>query len=288
MKTILISLVLSFSFTSIIAQANLKDPDEFLRKGAKVPKVLLVGSFHFNYPGLDAHKISEEKKINIYSEKRQKELQELLNYISKFKPTKIMVETGENTGYLLKNYERYKNGEEKLRPNESSQIGMRLADRFALDTIYGVDAGHLMLDLYKKRTSEKPQNYIDSISDRHHFGGDDKFMRRYNEFYSYKDKVEYKNTLLKTFKYMNSDKVLDRGFGDYISGGQFISEEMEGPDALSMFWMNRNLRIFRKIQKINHNQNDRILVIFGAGHVSILKWLFKCTPEFELVKFNDL
>ena len=287
MKTILISLLLSFSFTSISSQSGLKDPDEFLRKGEKVPKVLLVGSFHFNYPGLDAHKAADDQKINIYSEKRQKELQELLNYISKFKPTKIVVES-RNTSKILKNWKEYKNSEAELSASESSQIGMRLVDQFGLDTIYGADAGHLMLDLYEKRTSEKPQNYIDSISDRHHFGGDDKFMRRYNDLYSYKDEVEYKNTLLETFKYMNSDKVLDRGFGDYISGGQFISEEMEGPDALSMFWMNRNLRIFRKIQKIEYNQNDRILVIFGAGHVSILKWLFECTPEFELVKFNEL
>ncbi|WBL22203.1 DUF5694 domain-containing protein [Zunongwangia sp. HRR-M8] len=64
MKTILISLLLSVSFSSIFSQSRLKDPDEFLRKGEKIPKVLLVGSFHFNYPGLDAHQISEEKKIN--------------------------------------------------------------------------------------------------------------------------------------------------------------------------------------------------------------------------------
>ena len=288
MKSILISILISFISSQLFAQSDFKDPDEFLRKGEQVPKVLLVGSFHFNYPGLDAHKAAEDQKVNIYSEKRQKELQELLDYISKFKPTKIMVETGENTGYLFKNYERYKTGEEKLRPNESSQIGMRLVERFNLDTIYGVDAGSLMLDIYNERTSEKPQNYIDSISDRHHFGGDDKFMQRYNDFYAYKDAVEYENTLLESFKFLNSDKVLDRGFGDYISGGQFFSEEMEGPDALSIFWLNRNLRIFRKIQRIKHTPDDRILVIFGAAHVAILNWLYQCTPEFDLVKFNEL
>lgn len=237
--------------------------------------------------GLDVHKAAEDQKVNIYSEKRQKELQELLDYISKFKPTKIMIETY-NSSKFIKNWKEYKSGKAKLYASESSQIGMRLVERFNLDTIYGVDAGSLMLDIYNERTSETPQNYIDSISDRHHFGGDDKFMQRYNEFYAYKDAVEYENTLLESFKYLNSDKVLDRGFGDYISGGQFFSEEMEGPDALSIFWLNRNLRIFRKIQRIEHTPDDRILVIFGTSHISILKWLYECTPEFDLVKFNEL
>ena len=98
-----------------------------------------------------------------------------------------------------------------------------------------------------------------------------------------------KATLLENFMYINSDKVLDRGFGAYISGGQFNSEKrLEGADALSMFWFNRNLRIFRNIQTIEHSSNDRILVLFGSGHVSILKYLFEASPQFELVKFGDL
>ena len=63
---------------------------------------------------------------------------------------------------------------------------------------------------------------------------------------------------------------------------------MEGPDALSIFWLNRNLRIFRKIQRIEHTPDDRILVIFGAAHIAILNWLSESTPEFDLVKFNEL
>ena len=288
MKSILISILISFISSQLFAQSDFKDPDEFLRKGEQVPKVLLVGSFHFNYPGRDAHKAAEDQKVNIYSEKRQKELQELLDYISKFKPTKIMVETGENTGYLFKNYERYKTGKEKLRPNESSQIGMRLVDRFGLDTIYGVDSGDLLYKTTRTKEYSNTNSYLDSIANRHYFGGDDEMMKRYKNFYAYKDTLAFQNSLLETFKYMNSDKVLDRAFGAYISGGQFTSEEMEGPDALSMLWMNRNLRIFRKIQRIEHTPDDRILVIFGAAHVAILNWLYESTPEFELVKFNEL
>ncbi|MFC6861357.1 DUF5694 domain-containing protein [Zunongwangia atlantica] len=287
MKSILISILISFISSQLFAQSDFKDPDEFLRKGEQVPKVLLVGSFHFNYPGLDAHKAAEDNKINIYSEKRQKELQELLDYISKFKPTKIMIEAY-NSSKFIKNWKAYKSGKAELYASERSQIGMRLVIRFGLDTIYGVDSGDL---LYKTTRTEEYSNtnsYLDSIANRHYFGGDDEMMKRYKNFYAYKDTLAFQNSLLETFKYMNSDKVLDRAFGAYISGGQFTSEEMEGPDALSMLWMNRNLRIFRKIQRIEHTPDDRILVIFGAAHIAILNWLYESTPEFDLVKFNEL
>lgn len=288
MKNALTVILFLLGLAQLFAQNTFKDPDTFLHKGEKVPQVLLVGSFHFNYPGLDAHKASEDKKINIYSEKRQVELQELLDYVSKFNPTKIVVESGENTSYLRRNYIRYKEGVEELRASETSQIGMRLVDRLNLDTIYGVDTASLLYELYSKKDSLTPKTYIDSITERHYFGGDDEMSRRYSNFYKYKDIITVQNTLLETFKYMNSDKVLDRGFGAYLTGGQFVSEKMEGPDALSMFWLNRNLRIFRKIQQLEYSKEDRILVLFGAGHIPILKWLFECTPEFELIKFNQL
>lgn len=289
MLKISILIFFTFTFTQTYSQIRgFSDPDSILVGNKKLPKVLLVGSWHFNYPGLDAHKVKEEDKINIYSSKRQKELQELLDYISKFKPTKIAVEAPLNTGWLLKNYHRFQNGTRDLYPNERSQIGMRLVDRFDLDTIYGVDAYPLILELNDEKDPLSSKTYIDEILARHYFGGNDEMQMKYSEFYDYKKDMTLEKTLLENFKYINSDKVLDRGFGAYISGGQFNSENYEGADALSMFWMNRNLRIFRNIQNIDYDENDRILVIFGVGHISILKWLYETSPQYELIKFNEL
>ena len=263
------------------------DPDKILQKNKKIPKVLLVGSWHFNYPGLDANVTKEKDRINIYSTQRQKELEELLNYIAAFKPTKIMLESGPITGYLTYNYKEWKAGKAKLYASERSQIGIRLMEKLKLDTVYGVDDGALLMDfLYD--TALKSAPYIDSITRRHYFGGNDSIQNRFKQFYDYQDKYELNNTLLQSFKYLNSDKVLNRYFGAYISGGQFTSMEDEGPDALSMFWINRNLRIFRNIQRIETTGEDRILVLFGAGHVAILKWLFECSPEYQLVKFENV
>lgn len=285
------TIVIAFTCISILIFNNQGysqiDPDIILQENKKIPKVLLVGSWHFNYPGLDANVTKEEDRINIYSVQRQKELEELLDYIAAFKPTKIMLESGAITGYLTYNLKEWKAGKARLYASERSQVGIRLMDKLKLDTVYGVDDGALLMDfLYDSTFKSTP--YIDSITRRHYFGGTDSMQMRFKQFYDYQDKYEVNNTLLESFKYLNSDKVLNRYFGAYIAGGQFTSPEDEGPDALSMFWLNRNLRIFRNIQRIETSGDDRILVLFGAGHIAILKWLFECSPAYEVVKFGDV
>lgn len=288
MRNIII-IVFTFILSQFLfAQNGFSDPDSILVGNKKLPKVLLVGSWHFNYPSLDKHVVEEKDRINIYSEKRQEELKELIDYIAKFKPTKIVVESGRNTGYLISNFKRYKNGEEELYANERSQIGMRLVERFKLDTIYGVDAYPLLLALNDQRDSLAPKTYIDHILERHYFGGEDEMSKKYTELFNYKTRMQVENPLLETFKYMNSDKVIDRYFGAYISGGQFDSEHFEGADALSMFWVNRNLRIYKNFRSVGFDENDRVVVIFGLAHIPFFKWFIETSPEFELVKFNDL
>lgn len=264
------------------------DPDSILIGNKKLPEILLIGSWHFDYPGLDAHSTNEKDRINIFSEKRQAELKELLEYISIFKPTKIAVEGGRNSGYLIRRFERWKSGVRPLGASEIDQIAVRLMDRFQLDTLYGVDAYPLLLELHNNRDTTLAMTYTDDILGRHYFGGDDMIQKQYSNYYRFQDSIKVNNTLLDNFLFMNSDKVLDRGFGAYISGGQFESDNYEGPDALSMFWFNRNLRIFKNIKDIDHDENDRILVLFGAGHISILRYLFECSPEFKLIDFDKI
>ena len=285
------ALLALFSFQVKGQNIDIKDPDVILIKGDELPKVLLVGTWHFNYPGLDAHSTEENLRVNIFSKRRQEELKELLNYLSAFKPTKIAVEGGRNSGYLIRRYERWKKGTRPLGASEIDQIAVRLMDRFELDTLYGVDAYPLLLELRDERsknTLRKESDYIDGLLNRNHYGGTDLISERYDEFYRYKDSMEVEKTLLQTFQYMNSDKVLDRGFGAYLNGYFKSGEEFEGADAISMNWINRNLRIFRNIQNIDFNSDDRILVLFGSAHIQILKFFFETSPEFELIKFNTL
>jgi len=284
-NTLFLSLFMSlFSF----AQVEPKDPDEILIKGDKLPQVLLVGTFHFAYYGLDAHVTSEENKVNILSPQKQKEVEALVAYIAKFKPTKLVVEGGRNSGYLVNQYRDYKAGEAKLRAREIDQICFRLMDQFGIDTLYGADAPGLNYTMSNSKDSTCLKPFVDELFEDWDFSSDDELSKRYEEFYDYDDRLANEIDLLSYFKYMNDEKNVRRMHGAYLVSDDFKLDEHRGADALAVYWYTRNLRIFRNIQNIETSPDDRILVLFGAGHMSILKQLFESTPEYELIPFGSL
>ena len=67
----------------------------------------------------------------------------------------------------------------------------------------------------------------------------------------------------------------------------FKYEEKEGDftgvDFETGRWFSRNLRIFRNIQRIPADSNDRILLIIGREHLNLLNWYFDVSDEFKLV-----
>jgi hypothetical protein len=262
---------------------GLADPDSILVQGRKLPEVLLVGTFHFSYPDLDAHKTQKRQRVDILSEQKQKEVAELVEYISRFRPNKIVVEAAENTGFITNSFRNYLAGKEKMRRSEIAQIGFRLMERFGIDTVYGCDAIPLATGLYESEGSSVFQKVLDSI----YKDWDFTTQANYKQLYDYEDSMMNKVPLIQYFLWRNSEKVSKRGFGAYLTE-DFKLGETRGADALSMHWYNRNLRIFRNIQRITTSAEDRILVLFGAGHVDILRTLFESTPEYKLIPFTNL
>ncbi len=269
----------------VLAQ-QVPDPDEILITGER-PQVLLVGTFHFEYYDLDAHKTAKDKRVNVKEPQRQQEMEELVDYIARFKPTAIAVEAGPNTGWLMKRYRAYLRSDSLPRADEREQIGFRLMKRSALDTLYGVDAPTLLSDLWDHRDSTVLHPILDSIYADWDFTSKDAISRRYKAYYRSFDDYHVDHTLLESFRYHNADKTLDRDFGAYLNG-DFKLGKYRGADGLAMHWYARNLRILRNIQELELKPEDRLVVIYGAGHMGILKHLFECTPEFELVKFGEL
>lgn len=93
--------------------------------------------------------------------------------------------------------------------------------------------------------------------------------------------------MLKYFKYLNAPNNLRRDFGAYLVGDYKLGET-KGADILAMDWYDINLRIFRNLQNIDAKPNDRILVLFGSGHIAILVQLLASSPEYQYIQFNDL
>ncbi len=286
-KVIFAAILMMCSFIYMNAQTtNFKDPDEFLVKGDKLPEVLLVGTFHFSYPNLDAHVTDADKQVNVKDAQRQKEIKELTDYIAKFKPTKIVVESWPNSN-TNDRYRQFLKGEYELRKGEGDQLAFRLAKQFGLDSLYLCDAPTLVRSLSSGPDSTCINPYLEKVYEDWDFRSDDKISNRYNDWYEYQDEMLTESTLLEAFQYMNDIDCIRRGHGAYLNG-DFSLGDTRGADALAMHWYSRNLRIYRNIQKITTSPDDRIMVLYGAGHLGILQQQFESSPQYKLIPFNSL
>lgn len=278
MKTLVYTFFLCLS-TVITAQ---KKPAEYF-PGSKA-KVLVVGSFHFDYPNLDAHKTEKKDQVDVLSPKTAKEVTELVEYIKKFKPTKIAIEAFPdwNANQKLK---EYKEGKHNDKRDERYQLAMRIAKDLGINELYSIDANSVLGDLQEK-FGKTDSLYFKNLSAEYDFQSNDPVSKQYDAFFKSSEPKNFKS-LLDLFKYMNGKEYHQHEYGAYLNG-DFKLRKYDGADMLALYWYNRNLRIFRNIQNIPHNSEDRLLVIVGNGHASVLRQLFTSSPEFNYIEFNSL
>ena len=269
---------------NLAAQAG---PDEVLRPiSADFPeeraRVLVVGTFHFDYPGLDAMKEAEEDKIDVLLEPKKSEVTALVEYIRQFRPNKIAIEAHPGWGANRK-YKEYGSGLHRDQRDERYQLAMRIASEEGLDTLYSVDANDMTDDLLALDSA-----YVQELARDFDFQSDaDPYTDLFRKWFEDDSKAVSKVALLDYFKYMNSPESHRYGFGAYLVG-DFKLGEYRGADLIAASWYDRNLRIFRNIQRITKGPEDRILVIIGNGHAAILRQLFQASPEYEFVEFDSL
>ena len=244
-------------------------------------KILMVGTFHFSYPGLDYAKTEDNDKIDVLKEPKKSEVAELIEYIKRFKPTKIAIEAKPSWN-MNKKYQEYRKGKHRDKRGESYQLGMHIANDFNLDTIYSVDAETLSDDLFKLNSK-----FMSKITKDYDFNSDDPFNVMAQKAFNENNKLPSKINLLEYFKHLNSLDAHKNNFGSYFTG-DFKLDNNRGADFLSVWWYNRNLRIFRNIQQIDQTTEDRILVIIGSGHASVLRHMIEYSPEYEFVEFSNL
>lgn len=278
-SNLVLILILLINNCICLAQEKAKSPSSFFPE--KKATVLVAGCFHFDYPGLDMQKTSEINKIDVLKDPKKQEVTELINYIKKFKPNKIAIEAFPDWDACGK-LRKYKKGEFRDKRDERYQIAMRIATELYLDTLYSIDTDGMIEDVYKADS-----NYVMNLAKDFDFESNDSLLNMTKNYYNYEDQLPGKLSILNYFKHMNSKESHRFGYGAYLVG-DFRLDKHRGADFTTIWWYNRNLRIFRNIQDITNSNDDRILVLFGNGHAAILRQLLECSPEFEFVEFDSL
>ncbi|MCU0322059.1 MAG: DUF5694 domain-containing protein [Chitinophagaceae bacterium] len=246
-------------------------------------EVLTLGTFHFNFPNLDLIKTHDNDKIDVLKPEYQYEIENIVKRIAKFKPTIIVIEREPNEQQKFDSlYNQYLLGKYMLSRNEEEQIGFRIAKMMKLKKIYCVDSWGRDYEAISTVIEGK-----DSLSNK-------KFMNYFNKsidtLQQYFPKPIFKTKGIRAeLIRQNEENKVKTDLGTYLLGiFKYENNENDffGTDFVTGWWFNRNLRIFRNIQKINASPTDRILVIFGAGHMNLLNVFFDASPEYKLLKIN--
>lgn len=253
---------------------------------AQSPKteVMTLGTFHFNFPNLDVKQISKNDQIDVLEPRFQKEIEDIVSKIARFKPTIIVIERQPNKQHKTDSiFNQYLKGNYQLKRNEEEQIGFRLAKHMGLKKLYCVDEWGNFNNKIDSIISGKDS--IEANKFETYFVNNPDSSKRYNSIPIFKTKG-----ILADLRQSNDEVNIKKSLGNYLIGlFKYESQEHDftGVDFETGRWFSRNLKIFRNIQRINASASDRILVIFGAGHLNLLNYFFDCSPEFTRVKTND-
>ncbi len=238
-------------------------------------EVLVLGVYHMNNPGRDVFNTQAD---DVLSPRRQAEIAQVVALLEGFRPTKIAVEAGFNDDRVSERYADYVAGERELTRNEMEQLGFRLARKLGHETLYPVDVDgefpYPRLVKYAQATGRVTE--FDALEEES--GASVRALSAYLA----------SHTVLETLLYMNSDERVAEDVGSYFRLAEFGEPwDWAGADLVSD-WFRRNMRIYSNIVQLVDSPNERILVIYGAGHLGWLQYAFGSNPSFRQRRLAEL
>ena len=241
-------------------------------KISKTP-LLLLGTYHMSNPGADQFNLQSD---DVLSPKRQAEIEEVVDKLAAFRPTKIALEIPFGDTAILRRYQAFLNGNLELRRGEHEQIGFRLAKKLGHSTVFPIDMRMgLDFDTLQSVVAANPAKHGPQMAQMEAIGkGAIALMDQWLKEGTIRDML---------FK-MNSPEFLDLSYQLYL---QVFLPMVEGTNFagadLVADWNKRNLRIFSNLHQIGCSPDDRVLVIFGQGHIPLLERIARDSPYFEVV-----
>lgn len=221
-------------------------------------KVLMLGTFHFDNPGLDAVK---HEVIDVMNQPSQAYLETLAQRLAAFKPTVVLLEYNpENEAKMNARYQAYLAGDYVLERNEIYQVGFRVAKLAGLKSVTSFDERNTPND-------GDLWNYMP----KHAPAAMKEFEQMIAQLSADGQKDHTTMSLQQLLKKHNSPEF------DRYNKDLYLKFNAVGADAKSFngadsnaSWWRRNFRMYANIQ-LHSKPGARILVVGGQGHTAILR-----------------
>lgn len=225
------------------------------------PTLVVLGTYHMGTPG---NNVVNPKVADITAPERQKQIVELVEKLKKFQPTKIVIECDlEDDAKTQEIYSKYLSGNYQLTKNETNQIGFRLAKESGHKKVYCVD--------WSDFWDDPAINYIKYASQDAELDG---FLKKVNQKLKRETDAEYEKILPLSITNqlisVNNPAQIEKShqiYFDLMRIGR--GKEYIGANYVA-WWYRRNLTILDNIIRLTDSPNDRVLVIYGFGHLKLL------------------
>lgn len=248
-------------------------------------EVMILGVFHFAESG-DSYKPSH--KPDILSDTKQAEINALIEAVSRFRPTKILIEQERGRDSVINfRYNQYLKGEFDItdKPNEIYQLCFKLAKLLGHKQIYCSDASaewfgtnDIDWDNFDEDAYLKSKNQYDKTR-RHD----------YPRFYEYCDSLTATLSIGESLFFLNKPETSLKYHQVYLTNYVLCGagDNYYGADSVGK-WYRRNIRIFSNLYDItDFGVDERILMIYGASHVWTLRQFIEDSPDFDYVEVNS-
>lgn len=231
-------------------------------------QVLFVGTYHFHNPKLDGVKF---EVADILSPEKQQEVADVTASLAAFQPNKIAVELPpEFAQELDQRLADYRAGRYALARSEAEQLGMRLAAQLDLPHVHPIDyMGAMPFQAVFDYAREHDPAFLAWIE--HFIGSQSAQDNERHKTGSVRSLLRFQNT--PEHRAEHHDVYLR--FAPIGAGDSFV-----GANLLSA-WYDRNIRIYANLCRIIE-PSDRVLVVYGSGHVPILRELVGATEGMML------
>ena len=248
------------------------------------PTIMILGSTHLANDGLDYF---NTKMDDVRIPKRQREIEQLVEQLQEFKPTKIALERDVIFDDATNaNYREYLKGTYELERDEHNQIGFRLAKQMGHPKLYCVD---YRVD-YRKNDPFMPWDEFDwSLMDYHGFAKEHNQEHLLPSPPMPEGKVtqdEAGRNWIESEEYIS---IIDMYIRDNEPEGIRVDHQMylrwiariglndeyPGANWVSHSWYDRNLKIYVNLTRITESADERLLLIIGAAHVHLVQQFFE-------------
>ena len=236
------------------------------------PSLLVVGFYHFQNPKLDVVKTELDDHL---SSKRQAEIVALVKCLARFKPTKIAVEAPFQSTATNERYAAWLKDSGELTVDETQQVGFRLAKQFGHKQLYPID--HKMdldFDPLMALAAKSLPDKMKQIQTM--FGAAQKMNDGFKS-----------HTVLENLRLLNDPEADRLGNGMYLRMATVVKDDQHPGADMAAQWWKRNMIWIGNLSTVATESTDRVLVICGGGHASLIRSILRDSLDFKVVPTLD-